>query len=73
MAICLFISGVLHFFPFFLFWLPLNFDKSLCLRSLVVGPCFQNEPPPFPHPPTQKKDPEKEVFLMMEIYLIATN
>ena len=43
MAICFFTSGVLIFFFSFLFWLPFDFDESLCLSSLVVGPCFQNE------------------------------
>ena len=46
-----------------MFWLPLNFDESLCLRSLIVGLCFQNESPtslPFsPHP--KKWILEKEV------------
>ena len=40
------LPGVLiffFFFPFFLFWLPFAFDESLCLSSLVVGPCFQKE------------------------------
>ena len=47
MAIWFFTYGVLifffFFFPFLMFWLPFDFDQSLCLSSLVVGPSFQNE------------------------------
>ena len=46
-----------------MFWLPLNFDESLCLRSLIVGLCFQNESPiSLPFSPRPKIwIPKKEV------------
>ena len=37
------LTKMVGFQPFLLFCLPFDFDQSLCLSSLVVGPCFQIE------------------------------
>ena len=51
----LFASLTMEFFFFFGFVCLIDSGQSLCLSSLVVGPCFQNKKMVMPSP--KKRDP----------------